>query len=265
MIHLQGGEYIYLDNVHLEGSNRETEQVGLEVVSSAELYIDDCDFCNFKNGKAIYFNNSNTNNRTDHIYIDNTSFVRNLYSIYCNTSWAVQSLHVNNCFLFAVNPTGYTETFFYSARNSGSIGILNQAEINNLQIRHGGTGIDSSHNYFNVSAGNLIVNNLDSISKVGYSNNVIMTNANVPTNFRWKDITTIEGQTDYKIGTYNYYHTKSEYPILRSIERVNGYPFTDEILNNIKVEYNSNGDLYLKFPSDPGEGHWIQFNICMSY
>ena len=55
MIHLQGGEYIYLDNVHLEGSNRETEQVGLEVVSSAELYIDDCDFCNFKNGKAIYY------------------------------------------------------------------------------------------------------------------------------------------------------------------------------------------------------------------
>ena len=271
MVNFESGEYIYLDNVHLEGSQSTNENIGLLLNGSAsQVFISNSDFCNFVGGKSIFINPGSAG--ITNIYIRDTSFIRNLYSIYVNNSYQLANLNITDCFLFCVNTEKtlddgttkkYTETFIYAYRDNGEFGTLRGCLINNLFIW--GT-VDTSHKYFYCQTGSgLRIEKLKSYSFIGYSNNWVNVNhQGIATKFSYKAIQTTAGTLSYLLGTYKFYNWAGEYPTLKYISIPDGYRYSDDIMKRIKVEYNDDGQLYLIFPEDPGS-HWSQFNILLDY
>lgn len=254
------GEYVYIDNVHFEGSMSRFDRKGLIISGISNVFISNCDFANFVGGKAIYLDNSLHD--TKNVYINNTSFMRNLYSIYVCHDYEIFNLIIKDCFHFCTNTDNYTETFIYAYRNENAVGVFASCYIDNLNTY--GT-IVNTHYYFysQRSSSKLFLNHLNDKTYVPYSGSWYSSNhLRCSKKINPLTLQTEAGKLSYEILKNKCYATKEEYPKFKSLKYINGYKYSDEIMGKIFAEYDEEGVLTLKFLEDPGS-HWTQFILIL--
>lgn len=134
------GEYLYLNKCTFAG-NDNYDAIGLYITDNSQIFIDQCDFPGFRHGKAIYIEKS------FNIYVSNTSFMRNEYSFYLDsTIGPVIDFHVDNCFFFDDGDSNYVEQkILRVGRDASADAIIANVTISdNCRIY----GILKKHSYF---------------------------------------------------------------------------------------------------------------------
>lgn len=125
-------EYFYLKNVYFEGISSTADCSPVQILGGHNIYIDDCDFCNWFGGNGLTLGGSAS---LKDIYINHSTFVRNKISIKIAVDYGLTNLSLNdNDFILL---TGNEEFLIYVDRTPGTIGIGRQINgLNNIDSNH---------------------------------------------------------------------------------------------------------------------------------
>ena len=125
-------EYFYLKNVYFEGISSTDDCSPVQILGGHNIYIDDCDFCNWFNGIGLQLGGSAS---LKDVYINHSTFVRNKIAIKMAVDYGLTNVSLNeNDFILL---TGNEEFLIYVDRTSGSTGIGKQLNgFNNIDANY---------------------------------------------------------------------------------------------------------------------------------
>ena len=113
------GEYLYLRNCYFEGCSSNLDSVGIDINTAHDVYITDCDICNFYGGTGLQIKPIDSNSASN-INITNTTLCRNKKCIDIICDFSVTNIYLN----VNVFDQSKIERILSLSRTEGKSGVL---------------------------------------------------------------------------------------------------------------------------------------------